>query len=336
MRASCTSRPTTRRLAALSLCVLAALAIAACGGSGHRNASARAGTPGVLLSKTLRATGAIDSGRVDLTVSLALNGDASLGGTPLSLEVAGPFQRDASGHLSTDLTVTLTAASKTHTFGLDVVDGTIYVGAGGTFYEIPAKALHMRSGATGASGPSGASGLFASLGIDPRSWLTDPHDAGTATVGGVDTDHFTAGIDAQKLFADLSRLITSRLPGATGLSGATGASGTASKVASELQLVASAITSAQLDVYTGVADHVIRRVHVAVGFKVPSIASSFVGGITGGSLDFDATLTQLNVPQTVTAPANAQPFSAIRGLLRRLGLGLGAGRTAQGQLSILG
>ncbi|HLW95694.1 MAG TPA: hypothetical protein VKS25_09975, partial [Solirubrobacteraceae bacterium] len=165
---------------------------------------------------------------------------------------------------------------------------------------------------------------------DPRSWLTDPHDAGTAMAGGVDTDRFTAGVDTQKLFSDLSALITRRL------SGATGASGPASNLSSELQLVASAITSARLDVYTGVADHVVRRVHVLVAFKVPSIASSFVGGLTGGSLDFDATLTQLNAAQTVTAPANAQPFSAIRGALRRLELGLGASPLARLPLSTLG
>jgi hypothetical protein len=325
MRASCTPRPTARRLAALGLSTVAALAIAACGGSGHRAASARAGTPSVLLSKTFRATGAIESGLVDLHLALTLNGDAALGGAPLSLDVTGPFQRDGAGHLATDLTITLAAASKTHTFGLDIVDGTLYVGIGGNFYELPANALHMPGGATGASG---AAGLFASLGIDPRSWLTDAHDAGTAKVGGVDIDHFTAGVDSQKLFADLSKLVAQRL------SGATGASGSISNVTSGLQLVASAITSAQLDVYTGVADHVIRRVHVVVAFKVPSIASSFVGGLTGGSLDFDATLTQLNAPQTVTAPANAQPVSAIRGALGRLGLG--AGRLARLPLSTLG
>ena len=281
----------------------------------------------MLLSKGLRATGAIQSGRVDLALALTLDGDAALGGAPLSLDVAGPFQRDSAGHLATDLTITLTTAAKTRTFGLDVVDGTLYLGAAGTFYELPANALHMSAGATGASG---AAGLLASLGIDPRSWLTDPHDAGTATVGGVDTDHFTAGVDPQKLFSDLSTIITQRLGGATG------ASGPVSKVSSELQLVASAITSAQFDLYTGIADHVIRRVHVLVGFKVPSIASSFLGGLTGGSLDFDATLTQLNAAQSVTAPANAQPFSAIRGALRRLELGLGAGRLARLPLSMLG
>ena len=281
--------------------------------------------PGVLLSKTFRATGAIESGRVDLALVATLNGERSLGGSPLSLDLAGPFQRDSAGHLAADLTITLTAAAKTRTFGLDIVDGTLYVGVGGTFYELPANVLHRSAGATGASG---VAGLFASLGIDPRSWLTDPHDGGTATVGGVETDHFTAGIDAQKLFSDLSALVRLRL------SGATGASGPVSNVGSELQLVASAITSAQLDIYTGIADHVIRRVHVLVAFKVPSIASSFVGGLTGGSLDFDATLTQLNAAQTVTAPANARPLSAIRSELRRLGLG--TGRLARLPLSMLG
>ena len=151
---------------------------------------------------------------------------------------------------------------------------------------------------------------------------------GPASVGGVDTDHFTAGVDAQKLFSDISKLVTQRL------SGTTGASGSVSNVSSELQLVASAITSAQLDIYTGIDDHVIRRVHVLVDFKVPSIASSFVGGLTGGSLDFDATLTQLNAAQTVTAPANAQPLRAIGSELRRLGLG--AGQLGRLPLSMLG
>ena len=312
-------------MAAIGLSALAALAIAACGGSGHPSDSAHASTPGVLLSKSVRATGAIQSGHLDLALVLTLDGDHALGGAPLSLDVAGPFQRDSAGHFATDLTITLTTAAKTRTFGLDIVDGTLYVGVGGTFYELPASALHSSGGATGASG---AAGIFASLGIDPRSWLTDPHDDGTATVGGVDTDRFTAVVDTQKLFADLSTLITQRL------SGATGASGSTSNVGSTLQLVGSAITSAQLDVYTGIADHVVRRVHVVVAFKVPSIASSFVGGLTGGSLDFDATLTQLNAEQTVTAPANAQPFSAIRGALSRLGLG--AGRLARLPLTTLG
>src|SRR5579862_5030997 len=143
MRASCTARPNRWRIAALGLSALAALALAACGGSGHSSASVRRSTPGVLLSKTFRATGAIQSGHIDLTLALTLDGDAALGGAPLSLDVAGPFQRDSAGHFETDLTITLTAAAKPRTFGLDIVDGTVYLGAGGTFYELPAGALHI-------------------------------------------------------------------------------------------------------------------------------------------------------------------------------------------------
>ena len=95
----------------------------------------------------MRATGAIQSGHLDLALVLTLDGDAALGGAPLSLDVAGPFQRDSAGHFATDLTITLTAAAKTRTFGLDIVDGTVYLGAGGTFYELPANTLHRSAAA---------------------------------------------------------------------------------------------------------------------------------------------------------------------------------------------
>jgi hypothetical protein len=60
-----------------------------------------------------------------------------------------------------------------------------------------------------------------------------------------------------------------------------------------------------------------------------------VGGLTGGSLDLTATLTQLNSPQTVTAPTDVQPLPglqrALRGLERRL-----AGSAALGGVNLGG
>jgi hypothetical protein len=332
MRALCTSRFTPRRALALVLSLAAGLLVAACGGAGHRAPAARPPAAGVLLAKTFAATSAIDSGQIDLHLAVALTGSGQLAGQPLSLDVSGPFQRDGSGRLGTDLTITLTKASKTHTLGVDVVDGAVYVGVGGTFYELPSNILHARhAGGGGSTGASGISGLFGALGIDPRSWLTDPHDAGTATIGGVNTAHFTAGVDTQRAVADLSKLIGQRLGGATGANGPS-----TSTVTAELQLIASAITSAQLDVYTGTSDHVVRRIHLGVVFTVPSALSALAGGLTGGSLDFDATLTQLNAPQSVSAPANSRPFSALGGGLSKLAGGLGGGQIARLPLSILG
>ena len=51
--------------------------------------------------------------------------------------------------------------------------------------------------------------------------------------------------------------------GAIGASGATGTSGSAGTSSTVLALVESAITSANVDVYTGVSDHIIRRFDLA-------------------------------------------------------------------------
>jgi len=53
----------------------------------------------------------------------------------------------------------------------------------------------------------------------------------------------------------------------------------------------------------------VRRLDLAVAFSVPAGAGSLLGGLSGGSLRLDATLSALNQPQTITAPSGAQPAS---------------------------
>ena len=43
------------------------------------------------------------------------------------------------------------------------------------------------------------------LGLDPRSWLTNVKDEGTAQVDGVTTKHVSATVDAHKLVRTCSR-----------------------------------------------------------------------------------------------------------------------------------
>ena len=339
------SRPASligvRRLAVVSLIGATALAIAACGGAKHP-AAARRTTPAQLVAQTVGATGAISSGHIDVSLALTLDGVAQLDSKPILVELAGPFARSAGGGVSTDLTLTLGAASTHAVIGLDVVDGTTYVELGGTFYRLGSERRSSgaggpsgSSGASGASGPGGLGGLLSRLGIDPRTWLTDPHLLGTVPIGGVPTEHLTAQIDVANVLDDLTKLLPD---GAAIASGATGAS---SPLVSALTALESAITSARIDIYTGVADHIVRRVALAIDFTVPAIAAGALDGLTGGSLDFAATLTQLGAPQTITAPADAQPeskilngvlaleseFGSLAPLTKQLGgvLGLGGG-----------
>jgi hypothetical protein len=293
-----------RRLVVVPLAIGAVIAIGACGSSAKPSAAVK-GSPATLVSQTVAASDGIDSGRVSLSVDLALDGIKQLGGKPIALNVSGPFQRSA-GSVSTDLAATVSIASSTANVGINKVGKSVYLNLGGTFYKLKAQSPTPATGASGATGllatgATGASGLLSSLGIDPGTWLTDPHEVGQMSVGGVSTDHLTAQINVANVLGDVSKLMR----------GAAGSSGGAATSSSTLALVESAITKAQVDVYTGVADHIVRRFDLAIAFTVPQIAAAALGGLTGGSLTLDAKLTDVNQPQTISAPANAQPSSKL-------------------------
>ena len=147
------SRFHLRRLAVVPLAIAAAAAIAACGGGGHAKTAAAVKTsPAALVSQTFSASNAINSGRVALAVTLKLDGIKQLGGKPVTLDVSGPFQRGAGNQISTDLTATVSIAGSTAKIGFDDVGKKLYVGLGGTFYELPASSTPIpSSGATGAA-----------------------------------------------------------------------------------------------------------------------------------------------------------------------------------------
>ena len=272
--------------------------IAACAGGAKPTAKATAAR---LVSQAVTASGAVDSGRVALRLTLTLDGIKQLAGEPVTLEVSGPFQRGQAGQVSADLAATIEAAGTTAKLEVVLVPGHTYLGIGGTFYDLPRRQSDNAPGATGLSGPSGPSGpsggIFGVLGIDPHSWLTDLHDAGSADVGGVKTEHVRARVDVASVLGAAAKLGG----GAGGWTGASGLGGIA-------PLLTQAITSATADVYTGIDDHVVRRFDLAVSFTVPAPAAA-TDGLSGGTLQLVTTLTDLDKPQTITPPVNAQPRS---------------------------
>ncbi|HLW94546.1 MAG TPA: hypothetical protein VKS25_04130 [Solirubrobacteraceae bacterium] len=300
------SRPNLRRTASVPLALAVCIVVAACGGGGgHKNntaANAPKLTPTALVSKAFDASDAVDSGNISLTATINLDGLKQLDGKPIVLALSGPFQRTA-GKTSADFAATISIGSSTAHLGVDVLPGHDYLGIDGTFYDLPTGAGStlgsLTGGSSGAAGPAtGATGLLSSLGIDPHSWLTNPKIVGDTTIGGVQTQHLTAQVDIAKVLGDLEKVI--------GASGATGSSGTSS-ITSALPLIESAINSAKVDIYTGVSDHILRRFDLAIAFTVPAIAASEFGGLKGGSLSFDVTLTELGKAETISAPANVQP-----------------------------
>ena len=298
-----------RQVALATVTLLAGAAIAACGGSSGGAISATH-----VLSQTLSANvGKIHSGDLALTIRADLNGVKRLGGKPLELQLSGPFTERVASATAFDFSATVSLAGSTVPVALLSTGGAVYVEFGGTYYALPAsvqsafaKALHSSS----ASG--GSANVLTKLGIDPLSWLTSPRLVGTTPVSGVETDHLTAQLDVAALLGDVAKLMSR--------SGAIAGSGSLAKALTPTSLdeVATAVTSARVGIYSGASDHILREFSAALTFTIPAVARHSLGGLTGGSIDLDATIANLNAPETITPPSSSQPFRDLLGGAGRL------------------
>lgn len=295
-----------RRALFLTGGVLAAATIAACGGSGASSSGSSSGAAH-LLSQTSANAGKIHSGELSLTINADLNGLAALGGQPVGLQLAGPFTESAGQGTAFDFSAT--ASFKGQTIPLSILStGTaLYLEFAGTYYSLPASidsALAKEAQSGSSSGGSGD--LLSRLGIDPSAWLAAPKIVGSATVGGVQTQHLVADVDVSRLLGNLAKVV-SRVSGTAGKQAASELS------PANLKQVESAINSARVDLYSGTADHIERELRLAVSFTIPSGDQSSLGGLTSGSLTLDATITDLNAPETITPPTSSQPLSSLLG-----------------------
>jgi hypothetical protein len=291
-----------QRASTIGIVLLALLGLAACGGSSGKSSS-KANTPATLLSQTLGSgLGEIHSGDLSLTVDADLHGLKALGSQPISLVASGPFS-DRGGLDAFDLSATVTVKGTTVPVGVLATGKAIYIEFAGTYYSLPASASGARlRSALPATGASGAAGLLSRLGIQPLSWLTGAKLVGSATVGGVATEHLTAQVDIAKVLSDLATL-ASRIAGKKASSLLSGA---------DLSELVSAINSSQIELYTGTQDHILRELKFAISFTVPPAAQSTLDGTTAGSFTIDAQISNLNAPEAaITAPKSPQPLSGL-------------------------
>jgi hypothetical protein len=282
--------------------VLVGVAIGACGGG-----SSSSSTAAQLLSQTFSANIAkIHSGDLALTIDAQLKGFKTLHGQPVELQLSGPFSESAGHGTEFDFSATATVEGSTIPLAVLSTGTALYLEFGGTYYSLPASvnsALGRSAASQGSTG--GSSNVLSKLGIDPLSWLTSPKIVGTTTVGGVSTQHLTAQVDVAGLLGDVGK-IASNAPGI-------GKQAASELSSANLQQVASAINSAQVDIYSGASDHILREFRLAVAFTIPGADQQTLSGLTGGSLAIDATISNLNAAETIKPPSSSQPFSDLLG-----------------------
>jgi hypothetical protein len=312
-----------RNAVLLSLLAAVALAVAACGGGDSEDQASSSSDVNELLTQTFTGSKQVKSGNLDVALKLeAQGGDSELDG-PISITLAGPFQAQEGGklpkfHLDAAFDGAgqsiKAGATSTGEQGFLSFQGTDYVVDDQVFRQFKAGFEEAQKQGSGAGNQS-----FASLGMDPRKWLTDPKNEGEAKVGDDDTIKITGGVDVAKLLDDVNNALEQA--SALGL----GSAGQVPEKLTEEQKrqVVEGVKDPRVEIYTGKDDTILRR--MVVNFGIDDKSSD-----TSGSVAFDISITDLNEDQDIAEPSDAKPFSDLLGQLGGLGIGAGAPSSGSG------
>lgn len=311
--------PIQRLALVLALCV-AVLGIASCGGDDGGGDE----DPQELLDATFSNQESVDSGVFDLSLDVAAEGGENAGSFEASL--GGPFQSTDGGFPEFDLDAELNLDSDVQDFsgeaGLTSAGDSAFVSFQGTDYEVPADAfreftqsyaeLQQQSQSEEEQGGN----LLSSLGVDPSGWLTDLENEGTEDVEGTETVKITGTADVPKLVEDL-RTLAENAPEAVG-----------QQDLDALGDLTDVVESADFSFYTGSDDDILRKVEASLHLN----PADSEGAPDSVDVDFSLTLSELNEPQEISAPADAQP---LQGLLDTLGVQIPGSGTGGGGANAL-
>jgi hypothetical protein len=315
-------------LRVLLLLCLGALLVAGCGGNGE---SASEDTDvNELLEQTFSGEHKVDSGKLDLSLQIDAQGGSNpqLQG-PISLKLGGPFETQGEGKLPKfDMDASFEGGGQSFQAGLASTGDKGFVNFQGTEYAVSDQVFQQfKAGYEQAQKQAQEQNQdqqsLATLGIDPRRWLTDAQNAGEAKVGDTDTIKITGGVDVTKLLDD----VNTALEKARGL-GVQGSEELPEKLTDEQKRqAAEAVKNVKVEIYTGKEDSTLRRMLITLDVEAPENSG---GGAQSGSLALDFSLLELNEGQDIEEPSDAKPFDELLGQLGGLGLGGVGGGSGSG------
>ena len=243
----------------------------------------------------------------------ASGGDTDLQG-PVSISLKGPFQAQDGGALPKfKLDAAFEGAGQSITAGATSTGDKGFISFQGTDYAVEDPIFkQFKAGFEEAQKAGGEeeNQSFASLGMDPRKWLTDPKNAGDAKVGDDDTIKITGGVDLSKLLDDVNTALGKA--SSLGLSGAAGTEVPEKLTEAQRQEVLDAVKDPKVEIYTGKEDSILRRLVVDLGIE--DAASK-----TSGTVSLDVSISDLNEDQDIAEPADAKPFNDLLGQFGGLG-----------------
>jgi hypothetical protein len=318
------SKNTTIRAAvALLVAICGVCLLSACGGA--------SGNAQSLLNDTFSSPKQIESGNVNLSVSLGPVG-SSTAEKSLAVHLSGPFQSAGAGKLPHfALQLGLSADGHSLPVGAISTGSALYAELAGTWFSMPQSTFTaLQQGyaqATKRASTAKVRSTFASLGIEPGHWLSDPVEVGTASIDGVQTIHLTASVNVAGFLTDVSKL--SQAGSALGFGSSV--PGTSLFSPSAISELAKSVKAAHVDVYTGKSDHLLRRLELDATVSATSQTQALLSGLSSAKVEFLLELSDLNAPQTIAAPSNPESSTQLLPALQQLvGVLEGSGGSTSG------
>jgi hypothetical protein len=323
-------RTLTRPLAllvALAL-LLAGAALVACGGSGDNE------NVNQVLDQTFGGKRKINSGRLNMNVSAKFVGLPQVK-DPVSVQISGPFENRGRNQVpKLDLELSAGAGSQgSLRAGVISTGEKGYVTVQGQTYELPPNTFgQFRQELARQAKSDNQQPELSALGVNPRSWLENPKNEGTEDLNGVKTIHVSSDVNVGKLIDDVNHLLGRT--GQLGLSAAQRRQLPRSIPPSTRKQIIDSVKEAKIDVYTGKDDKILRKLQLKLDYEVAEALRSQTAGVKGGSVDFSVEVSDVNKPQSITAPKQARPLSELQQQLNSLGaLGAAGGSSSGGSSS---
>lgn len=286
-----------------------------------------------ILKGTFGSDAKVSSGRLDVALKADLEGVENLSG-PVSLSLKGPFQNGEDDKLPKfDFTVGLNASGAAYTAGATSLGDKGFLRFQDQSYAVSDTLFEQfRKGYADSQKEADKKDdtpSFASLGVDPRKWLTDPKKAEDTEIAGTAVYHVTAGIDVGRLLDDVDRVLARA--GDLGVGGQNTPQVPQRITPAQRKVIADAVKSAKVDVFSGKDDKVLRRLALDVSFTVPEAQQAKGGGLSAGKVVFSLQIDDLNEDQDVKAPANSRPLEELLAQLQGItGAAGGSGSSGSG------
>jgi len=296
-------------VAVLAIALPIPAAVAGCGGGSSNDED-----PQQVLDQTFNNPTKITSGNLDVSIDGSAQGDQS---GNFSASISGPFQTDPNDDTAVpqlDLTANVSVSGGGPSISFDgsliATKDNAYVEYQDQAYEVGTDAFRQFATAYAKSAKqnqakSGES-VFSRFGVDPSNWLTNVTNEGTTDVDGTDAIQIHGDADVPRLVSDLQKI-----------SQATGSTTAQQLTPQQIDQLKSSVKDASIDVYSGTDDHLLRKLAVSLSIAPPASSGATVSSVDA---DFSVTLSDVNQPQTITAPSNAKPIADLLGQLGIPGL----------------